>query len=99
MKTVGSDITLLARNLQPTECAPYYISPDGNWVAYQQADDGLWVVPISGGSPIMLSDAVAGSVSWFPDSSGVVYSLDDDVYAQWLDTSQPPQALAVGGRR
>jgi Tol biopolymer transport system component len=99
MKTDGSDSTLLARNLQPTECAPYYISPDGNWVAYQQADDGLWVVPISGGSPIMVSDAVAGSVSWFPDSSGVVYSLDDDVYAQWLDTSQPPQALAVGGRR
>ncbi len=99
MKTDGSDITLLARDLQPTECAPYYISPDGQWVAYQQADDGLLVVPISGGSPIMLSDAIAGSVSWFPDSSGVVYTLDDDVYAQWLDTSQPPQALAVGGRR
>jgi Tol biopolymer transport system component len=99
MKTDGSDITLLARDLQPTECAPYYISPDGQWVAYQQADGGLLAVPTSGGAPIMLSDAIAGSVSWFPDSSGVVYTLDDDVYAQWLDTSQPPQALAVGGRR
>jgi len=99
MKTDGSESTLLARDLQPTECAPYYISPDGRWVAYQQADDGLWAVPTSGGSPIMLSDAIVGSVSWFPDSSGVVYTLDDDVYAQWLDTSQPAQALAVGGRR
>jgi len=99
MKTDGTDSTLLARDLQPTECAPYYISPDGQWIAYQQANDGLWVVPASGGSPTMLSDAVVGSVSWFPDSSGVVYSQDDDVYAHWLDTSQPPQALAVGGRR
>jgi len=99
MKADGTDVTLLARDLQPTECAPYYISPDGQWVAYQQADDGLWVVPTTGGSPVMLSEAIAGSVSWFPDSSGVVYTQDDDVYAQWLDTSQPPQALAVGGRR
>jgi Tol biopolymer transport system component len=99
MKADGSEITLLARNLQPTECAPYYVSPDGQWVAYQQADDGLWAVSTAGGTPIMLSDRLAGSVSWFPDSSGVVYTLNDDVYAQWLDTSQPPQPLAVGGRR
>jgi Tol biopolymer transport system component len=99
MKTDGTQITLLAQELEPTECAPYYISPDGQWAAYQQASDGLWVVPTTGGSPIMVTDAMAGSVSWFPDSSGVVYTLDDDVYAQWLDLSQPPQALAVGGRR
>jgi Tol biopolymer transport system component len=99
MRADGTSITLLAHNLQPTECAPYYISPDGHRVAYQQAGDGLWVVPTTGGSPIMLSEATVGSVSWFPDSSGVVYTLDDDVYAQWLDTSQPPQPLAVGGRR
>lgn len=99
MHVDGTQITSLAHDLQPTECAPYYISPDGQWVAYQQADDGLWVVPTTGGSAIMLSDGMAGSVSWFPDSSGVVYTLDDDVYAQWLDTSQPSQPLAVGGRR
>ena len=99
IKTDGTEVTLLARDLQPTECAPYYISPDGQWVAYQQANDGLWVVPTDGGSPIMLSDGIVGSVSWFPDSSGVVYTRNDDVYAQWLDPSQSPQALAVGGRR
>jgi hypothetical protein len=99
MKTDGTDVSLLARNLQPTECAPYYVSPDGHWVAYQQADDGLWVVPTTGESPVMVSDAIAGSVSWFPDSSGVIYTLDNDVYAQWLDITQPPQALAAGGRR
>lgn len=99
MKTDGTDITLLARNLQPTECAPYYISPDGRWVAYQQAEDGLWVAPTAGGTPFLVNDGVVGSVSWFPDSSGVVYTRNDDVYAQWLDESQPPQALAVGGRR
>jgi Tol biopolymer transport system component len=99
MQVDGTDIALLARNLQPTECAPYYISPDGRWVAYQHAEQGLWVVPTTAGDPIELSNGSVGSVSWFPDSTGVVYALNDDVYAQWLDGSQPPQALAVGGRR
>lgn len=99
MQIDGTNITLLARDLQPTECAPYYISPDGQWIAYQQAGDGLWLMPTTGGSPVVLSDVIAGSVSWFPDSSGVVYTRNDDVYAQWLDPSQPPQPLAVGGRR
>jgi Tol biopolymer transport system component len=99
MQTDGTAVTLLARDLQPTECAPYYVSPDGQWIAYQQADDGLWIVPTAGGPPTKLSDATVGSVSWFPDSSGVVYTQDDDVYAQWLDTAQPPRALVAGGRR
>lgn len=99
MHTDGTSVTLLARDLEPTECAPYYVSPDGQWIAFRQAEDGLWVTATAGGAPSMVSDAIAGSVSWFPDSSGVVYTLNDDVYAQWLDLSQPPQALAVGGRR
>jgi Tol biopolymer transport system component len=94
----GGHATVLAHNLQPTECAPYYVSPNGHQIAYQQADGGLWTVSIDGGEPTELNDRQVGSVSWFPDSSGVVYTLNDDVYAQWLDTSQPPQALAVGGR-
>jgi Tol biopolymer transport system component len=98
MQTDGTGSALLARDLQPTQCAPYYISPNGQWVAYQQAADGLWVVPTAGGSASELSDAVAGSVSWFPDSSGVVYTRDDAVYAQWLDPSRPAQPMAVGGR-
>jgi Tol biopolymer transport system component len=98
MQADGSDAILLARNLQPTECAPYYVSPDGQWIAYQQTDDGLWIASTDGRQPTMLNDKLIGSVSWFPDSSGVVYTLNDDVYVQWLDPSQPPRALAVGGR-
>jgi Tol biopolymer transport system component len=99
MEADGSHSTLLARHLQPTGCAPYYISPDGRQIAYQQAEGGLLVNSTEGGQPVVLTDKRIGSVSWFPDSSGVVYTLNDDVYAQWLDVSQPPQALAVGGRR
>jgi Tol biopolymer transport system component len=99
MRVDGTNVTLLARDLQPTECAPYYSSPDGRWVAYQQADNGLRVTSTTGESPVILSDAMVGSVSWFPDSSGVVYTQNDDVYAEWLEASQAPQALAVGGRR
>jgi Tol biopolymer transport system component len=99
MEADGSHSTLLARHLQPTGCAPYYVSPNGHQVAYQQAEGGLLVNSTEGGQPVVLTDKRVGSVSWFPDSSGVVYTLNDDVYAQWLDTSQPPQALAVGGRR
>ncbi len=99
MQADGTDISLLARDLQPTDCAPYYVSPDGQWIAYQQANDGLWVAPTVGGPPTRLNDGMVGSVSWFPDSAGVVYTLDDDVYAQWLDTTQSPRTLAAGGRR
>ncbi len=99
MEADGSHSILLAHQLQPTGCAPYYISPNGHQVAYQQAEGGLLVNSTSGGQPVALTDKRVGSVSWFPDSGGVVYTLNDDVYAQWLDTSQPPQALAVGGRR
>jgi Tol biopolymer transport system component len=99
MHVDGTEVTPLAHDLQPTECAPYYVSPNGQWIAYQQADDGLWIAPTQGGSPSMLTGAMAGSVSWFPDSSGVVYTLEDGVYAQWLDSSQPRRPLASGGRR
>jgi Tol biopolymer transport system component len=99
MQLDGTNVVAVAHDLQPTQCAPYYISPSGRWVAYQQSDDGLWIVPTSGGDATMLSDGLAGSVSWFPDSSGIVYTLNDDVYAQWLDESRPAQPLAVGGRR
>jgi Tol biopolymer transport system component len=99
MQVDGTNVETVAHDLQPTQCAPYYISPDGRWVAYQQSDDGLWTVPIGGGAANLLSDGLVGSVSWFPDSSGVVYTVNDDVYALWLDQSHPPQALAVGGRR
>ncbi len=99
MRIDGTEGADLGGDLQPTDCAPYYISPDGHWIAYQQADDGLWAVPTEGGMALMLSEAMAGSVSWFPDSSGVVYTLNNEVYAQWLDLSRPRQPLAVGGRR
>jgi Tol biopolymer transport system component len=95
----GTNVIPLARNLQPTECAPYYVSPNGQWIAYQQANSGLWIASTVGEPGSRLSDAMVGSVSWFPDSSGIVYTLENEVYAQWLDESQPPQALAVGGRR
>jgi len=99
MQVDGTDVTSLANNLQPTQCAPYYVAPDGHWIVYQQADDGLWVTPTTSGSAAMLKDAMTGSVSWFPDSKGIIYTLDNDVYAQLLDSSQPAQALIVGGRR
>jgi hypothetical protein len=41
MRIDGTQTVNLARGLQPTDCAPYYISPDGQWIAYQQAD-GLY---------------------------------------------------------
>ena len=99
MRTDGTQVVLLTRDLQPTDCAPFYVSPNGQWIAYQRSNDGLWVVPTAGGPATKLNEGAVASVSWFPDSAGVVYTLGNSVYAQWLDPSRPPQALVAGGRR
>jgi hypothetical protein len=59
MEADGSHSILLARNLQPTGCAPYYVSPNGHQVAYQQADGGLLVNSTDGGQPFAGSPIAA----------------------------------------
>jgi Tol biopolymer transport system component len=97
-KTDGTESRKIAENLVSTECAPYYLSPDGRWVAYQTTDNKLWLATTDGLQQRKLVDQAVNSVSWFPDSQGLVYSWQDNIYVYWLTTSEPPQAVAVGCR-
>lgn len=54
----------------------YEISPDGNTVVFLSGFDDLYSVPIDGGTPVLLHDAVSGHIIYpaiTPNSSGVVF--------------------------
>ena len=101
MNLDGQEPMLVAQGLElrPGGCHPYYISPDGHWVAYQTADGPLWMADTRGPDRERLTEWPVEAVSWFPDSSGLVYSLHDDIYVHWLKPPSPPRAIRTGGRR
>ena len=101
MNLDGQEPMLVAQGLElrPGGCYPYYISPDGHWVAYQTADGQLWMADTRGPDRARLTERPVEAVSWFPDSSGLVYSFQDDIYVHWLKPPSPPRAIRTGGRR
>lgn len=98
-RTDGTDTLKITDSLQPTSCANFYLSPDGVWVAYQSGEEGLYVANTGNAEKRLMVEGVVGTVSWFPDSKGIVYTQGDEVYAVLLDKSSPPQVLASGGRK
>jgi len=101
MSLDGQEPMLVAQGLElrPGGCYPYYISPDGHQVAYQTADGQLWMADTRGSDRERLAEGPVEAVSWFPDSSGLVYSLQDDIYVHWMKPPSPPRAIRTGGRR
>ncbi len=80
-------------------CRPYYISPNGRLVAYQTVESQLWIAETRGPVRRQLAQGSTRSVCWFPDSRGLVYSLNEEIYIHPLDEAQNPQAIATGGSR
>jgi len=101
MNLDGQEPMLVAQGLElrPEGCYPYYISPDGHQVAYQTADGQFWMADTRGPDRERLTERPVEAVSWFPDSSGLVYSFDDDIYVHWLKPPGPPRPIRTGGRR
>jgi len=101
MNLGGQEPMLVAQGLElrPGGCYPYYIAPDGHQVAYQTADGQLWMADTRGPNRERLTEWPVEAVSWFPDSSGLVYSFQDDIYVHWLKPPSPPRAIRTGGRR
>lgn len=74
-------------------------SPDGNYMAFRvetssrrRGGEGygqeLWVVDVDGINPRKLSDNTRRGVSWSPDGTRLVYSVEEDPtdHAEWLET-------------
>ncbi len=101
MNLDGQEPMLVAQRLElrPGGCYPYYISPDGHLVAYQTTDGELWLADTRGPERERLTERPVEAVSWFPDSSGLVYSFYDDIYVHWLKPPSPPRSVRTGGRR
>lgn len=57
----------------------------------------LWSLPILGGSPRRLADAVGESAAWSPDGKSLVYTSLGDVFLAKADGSQSRKLLGVKG--
>jgi Tol biopolymer transport system component len=54
-------------------------SPDGEWVVYSKwgREEGIWKVPMEGGSPVRLNDVEAHDPTISPDGKMIAYSYED----------------------
>jgi Tol biopolymer transport system component len=87
----------VATGVEPSPCAPYYVSPDGEWVAYLSADGRPWLASTDGAQSFRLADQDVGFLSWFPDSHAIVYSAGQEIYIRRTDTAGEPQIFSMAG--
>ena len=89
------------------------VSPDGAWVAYvsgsisspeQAPRMTAWIVPTAGGSPRRLAegwDRWPASLTWLPDSSGLLVTADEQghspIFRVALEGSAQPERLTTDG--
>jgi eukaryotic-like serine/threonine-protein kinase len=81
---------------------PLDLSPDGSQLL---AVDGqgappkgpLWSLPILGGSPRRLGDAVGESAAWSPDDKLMAYTNLGDLFVAKTDGTEPRKLLHVSG--
>lgn len=80
----GSLVTVIeAPNIRGAQ-----VSPAGGWLIYQIAfsgdstQDGLWVLPLAGGTPLRLD--VFGAYRWRAEGRLLVIPLEPGTPAQWL---------------
>jgi len=56
----------------------FSLTPDGRWVLYNLWTPGLWKIPVEGGTPIKISDAVARGSEVSPDGKLLAYDFEDE---------------------
>jgi DNA-binding winged helix-turn-helix (wHTH) protein/Tol biopolymer transport system component len=59
----------------------------------------LWVVPVTGGAPRRLGDAMGSSGAWSPDGQTIAYTLGPDLYTVRRDGSAPRRLGSIPGTR
>jgi serine/threonine protein kinase/Tol biopolymer transport system component len=80
------------------------VSPDGSTLLV--ADEvgetyfigPLWEVPVLGGSPKRLGDAVAQAAAWSPDGQTIAYANGHDLFLAKSDGSEPRKLASAPGR-
>ncbi|MGB6200023.1 MAG: protein kinase, partial [Candidatus Acidiferrales bacterium] len=80
------------------------VSPDGstllvaNEVGETSFIGPLWGVPVLGGSPQRLGDAVGQSAAWSPDGQTIAYANGHDLFLTKSDGSEPRKLASAPGR-
>ncbi|MHA6288766.1 S9 family peptidase [Maricaulis sp. CAU 1757] len=78
----GQDPADIGRYILANGAGSAALSPDGNRIAFTRSLTGapqLWVVSATGGQPQQLTFGNGvGAFDWLPDSSGLLYSADND---------------------
>ena len=100
MNLDGSNAIQIGSNLRrhPFGCNSYYVSPNGQDVAFQLNDGQLVVANADGGNLRHIAAGRIGSLSWSPDSQHVIYALNDDIYLYNLSQGSA-EGVATGGGR
>jgi serine/threonine protein kinase/WD40 repeat protein len=104
----GTGLTPLAESLDVRGSVSW--SPDGTWIAaggYDAGSEGLFKVPVGGGTPVRLASGRASDPVWSPDGSLIVYSGAIvaahapllAVRADGTPVEMPPIRLRRGGER
>jgi Tol biopolymer transport system component len=70
-------------------------SPDGQWLAFLSERSGsrqVWLLPRSSGEALPLTrdaeDVYLGTLTWLPDSRGVMYTRAGKIRIAWLDSAE-----------
>jgi Tol biopolymer transport system component/predicted Ser/Thr protein kinase len=80
------------------------VSPDGatllvaDEVGETSFNGPLWGVPVLGGSPHRLGDAVGQGAAWSPDGQMIVYANGDDLFLAKSDGAEPYKLVSAPDR-
>ena len=77
------------------------VSPDGanlllaDEVGQTAFSGPLWAVPVLGGSPRRIGDAVGQAAAWSPDAQMMVYANDRDLFVARSDGTEPRKLVSA----
>jgi eukaryotic-like serine/threonine-protein kinase len=88
--------------LPSTNMVPVDLSPSGSQLLVVDGQGApvkgpLWSVPILGGSPRRLGDAVAETGAWSPDSKMLAFSNQSDLFLAQADGTESRKVSTVNG--